>query len=72
MKIKRDYVLDHDWGSFDDSKRIKKLLLRNVDDFLKYFYELVFDKTFVAKKVANNQLMFEDFSVFAVITQVVY
>lgn len=68
--MKKDYVLDHNWGDYD-GKAIKKLLLRNTDDFIKYFYELVFDKTFNAKVVARNQLMFDDFSVFAMVTEIV-
>lgn len=33
----KDYVLSHNWGSFESDQSIKKLRLRNKEDFKKYF-----------------------------------
>ena len=33
----KDYVLSHNWGSFESDQSIKKLRLRNEEDFKKYF-----------------------------------
>lgn len=33
----KDYVLSHNWGSFESDQSIKKLKLRNKEDFEKYF-----------------------------------
>ena len=35
--MEKDYVLDHDWGSYEKDSTINKLMLRNTDDFMKYF-----------------------------------
>ena len=35
--MKKDYVLDHDWGSYNSDKTVKKLMLRDIDDFFKFF-----------------------------------
>ena len=36
--VLKDYVFNHDWGSYDSNDSINKLMLRNVDDFMKYFF----------------------------------
>ena len=37
MQLK-DYVFDHNWGSYNSNNTINKLMLRNQDDFMKYFF----------------------------------
>ncbi len=39
--MKKDYVFDHNFGSYNTDKTINKLLLRNYDDFYKYFISLL-------------------------------
>ena len=39
--MEKDYVLDHDWGSYESVDRINKLLLRNEEDLKKYLYQVL-------------------------------
>ena len=47
--MEKDYVLDHDWGYYNSDDTINKLMLRNVDDFIKYFDKEIMEK-YIAEK----------------------
>ena len=59
--MEKDYVLDHDWGSYEKDSTINKLMLRNTDDFMKYFdNEMTNNPQYNAEIVGNYMFKFED------------
>lgn len=59
--MEKDYVLDHDWGSYEKDSTINKLMLRNTDDFMKYFdNEMTNNPLYNAEIVGKYMFKFED------------
>ena len=59
--MEKDYVLDHDWGSYDSNDTINKLMLRNTDDFMKYFdNEMTNNPQYIAEIVGKYMFKFKD------------
>lgn len=58
MKLK-DYVFDHNWGSYDSDETINKLMLRNQDDFMKYFF-INIHRFYNAQILDNYKFRFDD------------
>lgn len=57
--MEKDYVLDHDWGCYDSENTINKLMLRNADDFMKYFDNEIGNQ-YIAEMIDKYILQFED------------
>ena len=57
--MEKDYVLDHDWGDYNSEDTINKLMLRNIDDFMKYFDKEI-QNQFVATMIEKYVFKFED------------
>ncbi len=58
--MKKDYVLDHNWGSYDSNKSVNKLMLRNVEDFIKYFDNEMNNSQYIAEIVDKYKFKFKD------------
>ena len=59
----KDYILDHDWGSYEHNETINKLLLRNKQDFNKYFNKIL-KEIFVANISNDNKITFLDGTIY--------
>ena len=57
--MEKDYVLDHNWGSYNSDETINKLMLRNIDDFIKYFDNEI-DNQYIAENVGKYIFKFDD------------
>ena len=55
----KDYVLDHDWGSYNSNDTVNKLLLRNEEDFFKYFDKEILNQ-YNAQVIDKYTFRFED------------
>ena len=67
--MEKDYVLDHDWGYYNSNDTINKLMLRNVDDFMKYFDKEIMEK-YIAEKVGKYTFKFEDGTIIEFVLEV--
>jgi len=61
----KEYVLDHDWGSYDKKNNIKQLALRNEDDALDYFKTILLP-IFNMTEIDENIFQFPDNSIFEI------
>ena len=70
--MSKDYVLDHDWGSYNSDETINKLMLRNTDDFMKYFdNEMTNNPQYIAEIVGKYMFKFEDGTIIQFIPEIV-
>ena len=59
--MEKDYVLDHDWGSYHSDETINRLMLRNIDDFMKYFDNEMTNKSlYNAEIIGKHIFKFDD------------
>ena len=61
----KEYVLDHNWGSYNTPESINKLALRNEDDALDYFKTILIP-LFNMIEIDEDIFKFEDGSVFQI------
>ena len=70
--MEKDYVLDHDWGSYASDETINKLMLRNTDDFMKYFdNEMTTNLMYVAEIIGKYMYKFKDGTIIQFIPEIV-
>lgn len=70
--MEKDYVLDHDWGSYESDETINKLMLRNTDDFMKYFdNEMTNNLMYVAEIIGKYMYKFKDGTIIQFIPEIV-
>ena len=70
--MEKDYVLDHDWGSYESDETINKLMLRNTDDFMKYFdNEMTTNLMYVAEIIGKYMYKFKDGTIIQFIPEIV-
>ena len=70
--MEKDYVLDHDWGSYDSDDTINKLMLRNTDDFMKYFdNEFTNNPQYIAEIVGKYMFKFKDGTIIQFVPEIV-
>ncbi|MBQ7351722.1 MAG: hypothetical protein IJW59_02500 [Clostridia bacterium] len=70
--MKKDYVLNHDWGSYNSNDTINRLMLRNTDDFMKYFdNEMVNNTQYNADIVGKYMFKFEDGAIIQFVLEIV-
>lgn len=70
--MEKDYVLDHDWGSYGSDETINKLMLRNTDDFMKYFdNEMTNNLMYVAEIIGKYMYKFKDGTIIQFIPEIV-
>jgi len=69
--MEKDYVLDHDWGSYDSDETINKLMLRNTEDFIKYFNNEMSNPRYVAETVGQYMFKFQDGTIIQFIPEIV-
>ena len=70
--MEKEYVLDHDWGSYESDETINKLMLRNTDDFMKYFdNEMTTNLMYVAEIIGKYMYKFKDGTIIQFIPEIV-
>ena len=55
--MEKDYVLDHDWGDYNSDDTVNKLMLRNADDFMKYFDKEIQNQFVLQKRGYRNSFV---------------
>ena len=61
----KDYILDHDWGSYNSDKTVNKLMLRNEYDFQKYF-DMNIKQMFDATVTDDYKIIFFDGEIYQI------
>ncbi|MBQ9790646.1 MAG: hypothetical protein IJW24_03525 [Clostridia bacterium] len=61
----KEYVFDHDWGSYNELKTVRKLFLRNEIDTIDYFKTII-QEVFNMNEIDDDIFEFLDGSIFKI------
>lgn len=68
--MEKNYVLDHDWGSYDTEDTVNKIMLRNIDDFIIYFDREI-NQLYIAEEIGKYRFEFQDDTIIEFVPEVI-